>query len=343
MKDKCLSISLDLIARKAGCSKTAVSLALRNRGRISGSVRRHIFSVANGLGYVPSGPGRKPRRSQGKVRRGPRVATLLLYGQSEQRIERSENFGARLAGLRAEFQSLDVPLRLAFADTPHAFRAHVDSAEGGLLLMGGFRKVPKEQVEAIEFYSRTQPVVLVGNYFEGRDQRLTSVRGDFEASGGLMAELCLRAERSSIAAVIGNFESQDQDRLRGLERVLAAAGGRLGALTFEGAAPLEGLWERVVSSMGGAPQAVVAGRNVSRAIWKSLLAWELRVPQDVALLCFAGKAWYETAEPVLASVRFDDERIGRVAARTWMEMHTQDGLAPRKVLLPPRFSPGESF
>src|SRR5258708_13406609 len=72
------SPSLALIANKAGFSVSAVSLALRDSGRISEKTKSHVRRVASKLGYAPS-PLVSAFMSHLRRKGGPAVHETIAY------------------------------------------------------------------------------------------------------------------------------------------------------------------------------------------------------------------------------------------------------------------------
>ena len=333
-----------MVAKRARCSKTAVSLVLHNKGRISSDVRTRILDVAQKLGYVMSGPGRKPcANGTGKTRQTSRIRTVPLIAYQQEDPDRSPHFSRRLAGIREVLSRADLTLGILLPETPSQFLEQIAELKHGALFTGGFRLMDTELRKAIVWLGRNHPTVLVGNYFEESDGVITSVRGDYEMSGIVMAKKCLEAGRHSVVSVIQHFEPICNEREKGMRQIFDVSGVRYSSLRYETAAPLDGLWDEITRRHGEAPGAVISGGATIWQLSEDLTRRGLRIPEDVALLAFTPDLPKTGNHPPVATVLFDEYEIGRLAARTWWEAHQEVSFAQRKVLLPPVFCPGASF
>lgn len=139
-------MSVREIARIAGVSHAAVSLALRGSPKVSEATRRRVRDVANRIGYRPDAKVRELMTQLSLDRRKPAVGcfgVVSLY-ESERPWERSLHLKRMLEGMRARADFLGYRLEpfwlTAPGMSPQRFRGILD-ARGieGLLCLGAER------------------------------------------------------------------------------------------------------------------------------------------------------------------------------------------------------------
>jgi LacI family transcriptional regulator len=89
------------------------------------------------------------------------------------------------------------------------------------------------------------------------------------------------------------------------------------------------------------PTALIAGGNqILVGVLRAIRRRRLRVPQDLSVVTCDRTPLAEFLEPVLATIERDPRGLGHSAAQLLLEV--LGGSAPRRVLLPVSFVPGQS-
>jgi DNA-binding LacI/PurR family transcriptional regulator len=302
--------TIDDVARRAGVSKGAVSLALNERPGVSDDTRRRILAAADELGWRPSARARALSESRA-------LAVGLVLARPPSQLASDPFFAQLLAGVEAALAPKGYALVLsvvheggAEADTYRRLAedgridgvlltdVRVDDPRYGLIANLGLEAV----VVGLRDASCPFPGVAV-------DERATIARA---------VDHLVRLGHTRIAHVSGPPKLvHAAERRRAWRDALAASGlspGRAlsGGFTGEGGAratrQLLERADRPTAIVYGSDLMAIAGLSVARQLG-------LHVPDDLSVVGFDDIPLAEHLAPPLTTIRQDPIAAGRAAAR----------------------------
>lgn len=313
------------VARRAGVSKSLVSLVMRDSPHVSEEKRDAVLAAAADLGYRPNAVARSLVRRRSYVL-GVMLSDLhnpffaeVVDGIEERALE---------AGYRALFNTGNrVAARESIAiDTLLQLRAD------GLVLAG-----PVLAAADIVAASTSVPVVLVARSVRGR--RVDSVMNDDRTGAGLVVEHLVQLGHRRIAHVDGGAGAGSRRRRNGyeaamrrhgLERYLRVAAGDY---TEEGGAA--GVAELL---HGGEPPTAVFAANDLAAVGalQTLLERGLAVPGDMSLVGYDNTALAALGHVALTTIDQPRREMGRTAAGLLLERLDGSRRGVRNLVMEPR-------
>lgn len=309
------------VAREAGVSKSAVSLALRGDAGLGEGTRSTILATAQRLGY------RQNRWARSLVQgRTGLVGVLLTDLSSDYQTEIVHGIEDA-----AETAGLEVLLSHGRRD-PAVLERRLDQlldiGVDGVVVLSAM--LPPQVLAPA---AKRAPMVVVGRV-EGLPDSIGSVANHDEAGARLAVGHLLGLGHTRVAHLSMSPRAAAQARRAAYEEVLAEAG--LAATVFQ--ADDDGV-TRVVRAANreggdGGPTAVFASNDRGAvAVLGAALDAGLRVPEDLALVGYDNSALSRAVRPALTTVDQPRPRLGRLAMEQLAGL-LGGGEARREVLEP---------
>jgi LacI family transcriptional regulator len=325
------------VARMAGVSKSTVSLALNDAGRVSPETRQKVWSAAQAVGYAANP-----------------VAQSLKSGRS------------RLIGMVVS----DISNPFFGALLREVERCAV--ANNFLVIVSDSRGVPANEREILNHLSgqRVAGILLCpcGNDEEtvahiGRlkmplilfDHKVAGLECDFIGTDNVLAtsmltEHLIRLGHTRIAHIAGTAGLwTTEERKRGFLNCMAAAGlDPDPRLVLDGQYDGEKAYAAAMRllTQPDRPTAIIAANNVTAlGVLEAINDLGYRCPEDISLTCIDDVPWGKlikprltmVVQPVLEMARVASERLlSRIAGRS------SEQAPPEDIIFTPRFVLGES-
>lgn len=314
--------TLASVADRAGVSKATASKVLNGRPGVSESTRRQVQQAIQELGYAPSTGPREP------VARGAVhvVFDTIINMYSLYVLDGVISAGADLgvdvvtsalsSGGVVPNQSLGVQRIKEIADRGHT----------GLIVV-----TTQMTGEEIAFCEQAGLVLVVIDPVNPLDDRVTSVGATNWAGGVQATRHLLDLGHRRIAFVGGSeYSVPGRERLHGYREALETAGlapdpalMRHGPFDAETGAEIA----EYLLDMDEPPTAVFAASDsIAMGVIRVAKHRGLRIPQDLSVIGFDDTYGAMWTEPALTTVRQPLRQMGRVAARTVLEL--ADGRHP---------------
>jgi DNA-binding LacI/PurR family transcriptional regulator len=313
------------VARRAGVSKSLVSLVMRGSSNVSDARRKAVLEAARELGYRPNAMAR------GLVQR------------------RTKMMGVVVSDLHNPF----------FADVVEGMQVEAESAGFQLLLNSGSQQAQRD-AKAIDTFLelRTEAIVLAGPLLDDRVIRrasravpvvvvgrtvhisgVDSVTNDDWAGSELVVEHCVALGHREIAHVDGGPGADAAARREGY----MAAMQRLGLGRHIQVAP--GLFTEEGGHSGGLalmdrlprPTAIFAANDLAAVgVLNAVEEKGLRAPEDVSIVGYDNTSIAALRHVSLTTVHQPRRKMGKLAVTILLERLEQGRVEARHVVLPPR-------
>ncbi|THV24432.1 LacI family DNA-binding transcriptional regulator [Glycomyces paridis] len=312
--------TLAAVAERAGVSKATASKVLNGRPGVSDETRRQVRRVIEELGYTPS-TGPRETQPKGAVHVVfddilDMYALYVLDGVIEGTAAQGADTVTSVLGARGPARSLGVD------------RIRDIAARGHIGLIVVTSELTGEEIETCEALGLNLVVIDPVNPL---DDRVTSV-GATNWAGGVQATRHLIDLGHTRIGFVGGPPGSvfGRERLHGYREALETAGIR--------AEPDLAVWGRYDAETGGTaaaalldladPPTAVFAANDTMAIGalREARSRGLRIPQDLSLVGFDDTFSAAWTDPPLTTVRQPLRQMGRVAARTVLEL--ADGKVP---------------
>jgi DNA-binding LacI/PurR family transcriptional regulator len=312
------------VAKRAGVSKSLVSLVMRGAPNVSDEKRQRVLSVASDLGYRPNAVARSLVRQRTNLLgvllsdlHNPFFAEVIdgIQAEAEERGYRTIiGTGHRVE--RSEARALETMLELR--------------AEGLILAS------PILPMRKIAEAGREVPTVLVAR--RSRSASVDSVANDDPAGAALAVGHLVDLGHRRIAHIDGGDGAGARERGRGYERAMATYGLSAHARVVAGSYTEEGGWLGVgaLFAEGPRPTAVFAANDLAAIGTLSALAErEIRVPEDVSVVGYDNTALAAVRHIHLTTVDQPRPRMGRTAVALILERLDGERKSSRHILMPP--------
>jgi len=317
------------VAKRAGVSPVTVSRVINNAGNVSAATREKVELAIEELGYVPSVMARSLRSK--------RTHTLALMVS-----DITNPFWTTVArGVEDTAQSRDYSVFLYNTDeNPVKQQRYLDvvvaqRADGVIIA-----PYDSDAQNLAQLRQRNIPTVIIDRRIEGWD--VDSVCGDSLSGAKALVQHLISLGHERIAMLSGPANtSTAEDRVAGYCMALAEAGIPLDTRlikrgeyrTLSG----EKLTQRVLDEELN-PTAIFAANNaIALGVIDAVEKRGLRIPQDIALVCFDDLPNVSCLFPFLTVVVQPAYDMGVNAAQLLLSRLDSEGsLQPRHIVLPTR-------
>ena len=302
------------IARRAGVTSAAVSLAVNGRPGVSAATRERIMDIARELDWEPSPAARA-------LAGAPVLTVGMVLARPAEVLGNEAFFGAFTAGLQEVLSAQDYSLQMKMVESPEAEietcrRWFAQRRVDGVVMVD--LRVDDPRIPALEEIG--QPALVVGG--PGHHGSLPSVYVDDAQATNLLVDHLASRGHSRIARVAGTaefFHTAQRDR---------AFLGRCTELGIEGSLQDAGY---------GAQDAAVATAELLTAttpptaiIFDSdemalagthvLLESGVQVPEQIAVASYEDSALARTHRPAITAIGRSAIEYGRLAATRLLEI-----------------------
>jgi LacI family transcriptional regulator len=317
------------VARLAGVSQSTVSHVLNDTRVVSDAAREAVRNAVAATGYRQNALARSLATSRTMTLGFAATPVSNPYfGDLVQSVERS----ARAAGYALVLgDTHDDPER-----EQQVVHQLADRRVDGVLLQPSAHAVDG----ALAFLrSAGVPTVLLDRF---ADVELDQVAPENEDATALLTEHLADLGHRRIAMVTGLAGLHSTiERLAGYRRVLQQRGLEDDpSLVLDGGSDVATA-ERVVLdhfSRGRHPSAIVVGNNaMTIGVMKALRALRLRIPEDVALVCYDDFEWADLFEPRLTAIAQDVQDMGVRAVSMMVDRINNPGLPYRRERVTPHY------
>lgn len=312
------------VAKRAGVSKSLVSLVMRGSPNVSDEKRQRVLGVAADLGYRPNAVARS------LVRQRTNLLGVLLSDLH------NPFFAEVIDGIQAEAAERGYRTIIGTGDRVELSESRALDTMLELRTEGLILASPILPMRRIAEASREVPTVLVAR--GSRSSSVDSVANDDTAGAALAVEHLASLGHRRIAHIDGGDGAGARERRRGYERAMDRHGLAGEARVVAGSYTEEGGWQgvRALLSRGRAPTAVFAANDLAAIGTLSALAEQgIRVPEDVSVVGYDNTALAAVHHIHLTTVDQPRPEMGRTAVSLILERLDGKRAAARHVLMPP--------
>jgi DNA-binding LacI/PurR family transcriptional regulator len=289
------------VARRAGVSKSLVSMVIRGEEGVSPKNRQAVLHAIDELGYRPNALARS------LVERRTRILGMLVSDLH------NPFFGEVVSGIQMRADELGY--RVLFNTGDRVPNLEVTAIESLLELRadGLILAAPRVSDEFIERTCRAVPVVVLN-----RDTSATcsdSVTNDNIAGAALAVEHCASLGHTSIAHIDGGTGAGAAVRREGYLRAMRRLGLDAHILTLEGAFTENGGYTaaRALLQRSPLPTAIFAANDICAiGAMQALEEAGLRIPADVSVVGYDNTSLAALRQISLTSVHQFGADIGRI-------------------------------
>ncbi len=318
-----MSPTMDDVARRAGVSKSTVSMALRDKPGVSDALKARIVRAAAELGYEPSGRGRGAR--EGEAERAP-LAFTIIYHTIQPLDEPGGVTLGYLNGVRAFARERGIHLTIltdhARQDLPSISLPLLedDVQPDGLIIMG--TPVTRKSPFIPWAVERGIPIVALSRDWPGGP--VSTVSQDHEEQARIAMEhlIALGHRRIGFVARTANLDFEWYGvRVGCHRRALEQAGlpydEGLVAVDEDGRVAAKALLARhpeVTAIMGIYDRVAIDAMRGLRELG-------LRVPEDISVIGLDNANPSPEGFPALTTVGFSHDHLGYLGAELlWREL-----------------------
>ena len=312
------------VARRAGVSKSLVSLVMRGADHVSPERRQAVNKAAAELGYRPNAMARS------LVQRRTHLVGVMVSDLH------NPFFADVVAGIQE--QAARTGYKVLVNSGNRAAAREADAMETLLQLRadGIILGSPVLDDEVIGRASREVPIVLVGREARGPD--VDSVTNDDRAGAEVAVEHCVSLGHRRIAHIDGGHGAGAPARRHGYEAAMKRLG--LGDLVsvVSGTYTEEGGHTGCLLLLAQKPRPTAIFAANDLAAIGALNAIEesgLKVPDDVSLVGYDNTSLAALRHISLTTIHQPRLEMGQLALSTLLERVDQDREEPRRVILSP--------
>ncbi|WP_040952649.1 LacI family DNA-binding transcriptional regulator [Gorillibacterium massiliense] len=318
------------IASKAGVSAMTVSRVINNTGRISEKTRAKVRRVMEDLNYVPN------QTARSLVLQETRILFLLITDIANPfytTVARGAEDAARHYGYRLFFGNSDENIE---KEQEYVQVILSTRADGVLIAPAG--DPSRDNLETLG--KHRVPLVLLDREVPGI--ACDVVMGDSKEGARQLVEHLAAHGHRRIAMINGSPSiSSARSRLQGFQEALALLGlpafpGNIYETSFGPTQQLADA-EAWLSAMDPLPTAIVAGNNVLAVeLIRLLRARDIRVPEDISVVCFDDLGPYSEVDPFVTVVAQQAYQYGYLGIELLVERLRQgDEPEPwKRIVLP---------
>jgi DNA-binding LacI/PurR family transcriptional regulator len=312
------------VAKRAGVSKSLVSLVMRGAPNVSDEKRERVLRVAAALGYRPNAVARS------LVRQRTNLLGVLLSDLH------NPFFAEVIDGIQAEAADRGYRTIIGTGDRVEMSEARALDTMLELRAEALILASPILPMRRIAEASREVPTVLVAR--GSRSGSVDSVANDDPAGAALAVDHLAALGHRRIAHIDGGDGAGARERRRGYERAMKRLGLAAEARVVAGSYTEEGGWRgvRALLAHGRAPTAVFAANDLAAIGTLSALAeQDFRVPEDVSVVGYDNTALAAIHHIHLTTVDQPRPEMGRTAVTLALERLDGEREDARHVLMPP--------
>lgn len=323
-------VTISDIARAAGVSATTVSLVLNRKGSINEATRVRVLRLAEEMRYVPNPIAR--------ALRGGRTLTLGVV------VNHLQNpfFTAMFNGIERVTDARGYTVLVSqthddLAKEEAQVRLMAERGVDGLILL----PCSQEGAHVDEVLERHGlPVVLVGNFFEGREY-LAVVADNWNGARKAVQHLIALGRRPIVHIAGPSTQTMSLFRRRGFETGMAERfpdfSPAEAVFPVSAMTPAEGYraMAQVLARQPTPLSLFVVNDDTALGVLRYCAEHGLRIPEDVALVGFSDIETLSYLNVPLTTVRIPAETMGEKAAGMLLASLEQGGLpAPERLVLP---------
>jgi DNA-binding LacI/PurR family transcriptional regulator len=313
------------VARRAGVSKSLVSLVMRGADHVSPGRRQAVHKAAAELGYRPNAMARS------LVQRRTHLVGVMVSDLH------NPFFADVVAGIQDQAARAGYKV---LVNTGNRAAAHEADAVETLLQLradGIILAAPVLDEEVILRASREVPIVLVGR--EARAPSIDVVTNDDRAGAEVAVEHCVSLGHRRIAHIDGGQGAGAQARRRGYEAAMRRLGLASFILVVRGTFTEEGGHSGGLALLAQSPPptAIIAANDL--AAIGALNAIEesgRKVPDDVSLVGYDNTSLASLRHISLTTIHQPRLEMGKLSVDTLLERVDEGRTQTRRVVLSPR-------
>lgn len=316
------------VARKAGVSKSLVSLVMRDAPNVSEERRKAVLQAAETLGYRPNAAARSLAR-----RRSQLIGVMVSDVHNPFYAEVLD--GVEEAAATAGYKVLMNSGQRIEAREEEAIETFLELRVDALIL--GSPRVP---VPSLRRVANTVPVVSIGR--ASRASELDSVVTDERAGARLIIEHLRGLGHTRIAHIDGSTETGGLQRRRAYERAMTRADLEKHITVIEGEFTEDAGYQgaRDLFTRSSPPTAVFAANDLSAiGAIQALGEMQIRVPRDVSVIGYDNTHLSALDHISLSTVNQPREAMGRRATQLLVERLEGGRTKARHVVVPPNLIP----
>ena len=312
------------VARKAGVSKSLVSLVMRGERHVSALRREAVQKAVAELGYRPNA------MAQGLVQRRTRILGMMV-SDLHNLFFADVSAGVQEQAGRSRYRVLSNTGNRVASQEDEAIETLLQLRVDGLILAG-----PLVESRLIVKASREVPMVLVGRSAEAAS--LDSVTNDDHAGSVMVVEHCASLGHKLIAHIDGGQGAGAAARRQGYEDAMRAL--RLGKHTMvvPGTFTEEGGHNGALLLLEMQPRPTAVFVSNDLAAIGALNAIEergLKVPDDITLVGYDNTSLAALRHLSLTTVHQPRLEMGQMAVSMLIERIEEGRTRPRRAVLTP--------
>ena len=312
------------VAKRAGVSKSLVSLAMREPDRVSETSREAVLAAAEELGYRPNAAARSLVQQRSNV-----IGTVLsdLHNPFFADVADGIEAAATAAGFGAVLSSGFLDPDRERAAIERLLELRVDA----LIVMGSMMKI-----EALEEVASSIPVTVVSRYTDS--ESLDTVGVDDKVGAQEAVDYLVHLGHRDIAHIHAGDAAGAPRRRAGYEEAMAENGLADHIRTFAGGFTESAGAKAMTEILGGGdiPTAVFAPNDFSALGAMDVIdSAGLQIPGDISLIGFDDLAIAGLPRISLTTMGQPRSELGEQAVRLVLERLTEDRRVVRRVVVPP--------
>jgi len=343
-----MSISMDDVARRAGVSKSTVSLVLNDRPGTSAEMRRRVLEAAESLGYTLPAP-RTPGADTGPLSDAPAIALVhcvdeepdidpglthlyLSYRNGIQRFTQGRNISVMLVTSYRDGNPETLSYQLLAQQEPIL---------DGLILMGPGLRPTSQLIQRV--LDNQIPTVILGRRWP--DLPISSVSQDHSEQAHMILDHLTALGHQHIGMIARPID-RTYDwftwRLKAFREILT---DRLGQDAEAYVSIETDVAEAVTRLLAQQPQiTALFGLNdhIAYQAMRAALAAGRTVPGDLSVVGIDGAVKAQVGLPELTTVAFPHEEVGYLAAELLIKQIENSNLRNGRLIIRSQLIPGAS-
>jgi LacI family transcriptional regulator len=320
------------VAKRADVSLSTVSLVLNNKGKVSPKTREKVERVIRELGYYPT------RSARGlALRKSGNIGFILTYDHFTQ----TEPFYTKIF-LGAEFEAqnhnyyiLLTTIRKEYNPSNSIPRFLQEGNVDGVLIAG---QVNANLIEYID--SLSIPIVMID--FDVKDHKHSTVLMNNYQGTQIAVEHLLKLQHRKIGYIAGDLSHPSiSERFKGYRHALQQAGitpdtswisvNQEDTQIHNGYIAVRDM----LNSTTSMPTAlIIANDAMAIGCLQYLKEFNIRVPEDIALIGFDNVEKSYSVQPSLTTIDVNKYAMGEIAVRTLVEYISKGSLQVAHIRIP---------